>query len=664
MSRKTIPSMKNKINKIKTIFILLMLFFTFNLIAQNPVYKLQVDLKNIGSSIKPDMYGVFFEDINFGADGGLYAELIKNRSFEFDHSLAGWSSFGDVTIQTKKPCFDKNPHYVRLEHKKLITGTGLENEGFKGIGVKAGENYDFTVYARISTSKSTPVILRIELVNPENNIFETQKLEIKDADWTKYKVTLHPKSTVSKARLRITMETVGTVDLEHISLFPQRTYNNRENGLRTDLVQALKDLKPGVFRFPGGCIVEGTTIATRYQWKNTVGPVENRPININRWNYTFPYKKFPDYYQSYGLGFYEYFLLSEDLEAEPLPVLNCGLSCQYENEGMDQHIQIKDLKPYIDDALDLIEFANGPVTSKWGKLRAEMGHPESFNLKYLAIGNEQWGPIYPERLTHFVDAIREKYPKILIIGGSGPGAEGAEFDYLWPEMKRLGVDLVDEHYYRTPEWFLRGAARYDSYDRNGPKVFAGEYACHPDNRENSFLTALCEAAFMTGLERNADIVHLATYAPLFAHVDAWQWRPDLIWFDNLTHVRTPNYYVQQLYGHNPGTHVLSLLLEGKPLTGQNDLYATASLDQNTNELILKLVNTSIQKKQLNVKIENLTSGTHKGKHTILHATDLEAKNTFENPSKVIPVINEFELKDSDLSTTLRPLSFSVYRISL
>jgi len=610
------------------------------------------------------MYGVFFEDINFGADGGLYAELIKNRSFEFDNPFGGWTPFGDVTIQTKNPCFDKNPHYVRLVHRNLIMGTGLDNEGFKGIGVKDGDKYDFSVYARTADKKDTPLKIRVELVNSENNIVETQRLEIQGIDWKKYQVTLAPKQTESKARLRITMETVGTLDLEHISLFPQKTFMNRPNGMREDLAQALKDLKPGVFRFPGGCIVEGTTIETRYQWKNTVGPVENRPININRWNYTFQHKKFPDYYQSYGLGFYEYFLLSEDLGSEPLPVLNCGLSCQFENHGMEQHVHVEDLKPYVQDAIDLIEFANGPVTSKWGKLRSDMGHPKPFNLKYLAIGNEQWGPLYPERLTVFVDEIRAKYPEIQIIGSSGPGSEGEDFDYLWPEMKRLKVDLVDEHFYRSPEWFLRGAARYDSYDRNGPKVFAGEYACHPDNRENSFLTALCEAAFMTGLERNADIVHLATYAPLFAHIDAWQWRPDLIWFDNLTHVRTPNYYVQQLYGHNVGTHVLQLLSDGKPLTGQHDLYATAVLDQKTNEVIIKIANVSIQKKQIKLNVGGLSAGKHKGTQTLLHATDLEAKNTFADPAQVVPVTSEVETDGSELKATLRPLSFSVYRIAL
>lgn len=627
-----------------------------------PVSEWNVDVRKVGSPIQSTMYGIFFEDINFGADGGLYAELIKNRSFEFDNPLGGWVPFGDVTILEKAPCFDRNPHYARLTYAKQITGTGLDNEGFRGIGIKAGEKYDFSLYARTVTNG--PIKLRIELVNSTNDIYETQRLEVNGKEWKKYSITLSPKVTEAKSRLRITMETAGTIDLEHISLFPEHTFNNRPNGMRADLAQALKDLKPGVFRFPGGCIVEGTTVETRYQWKNTVGPVENRPININRWNYTFPHKKFSDYYQSYGLGFFEYFQLSEDIGAEPLPVLNCGLSCQFENEGMDQHIPVNKLQPYIDDALDLIEFANGPTTSEWGKLRAEMGHPAPFNLKFIAIGNEQWGPIYPERLEPFVKAIRARYPEIKIIGSSGPNAEGKDFEYLWPEMKRLEVDLVDEHYYRSPEWFLNSPKRYDSYDRKGPKVFAGEYACHPENRENSFLTALCEAAFMTGFERNADVVELCTYAPLFAHVDAWQWRPDLIWFDNLNCVKTPNYYVQQLYGHNVGTNVLPLTMNNEPLTGQNELYATAALDKNTNELILKIVNTGIQNRNIKLHVNGLSAGKHKAKLTILHASDIEAKNTLCNPLQVVPVESELEVESSGMNITMKPLSFFVYRIAL
>lgn len=624
-------------------------------------YLIKMDVDKIGSTIQPTMYGVFFEDINFGADGGLYAELIKNRSFEFEYPFTGWTPFGDVSIRSDKPCFDRNPHYARLINRKQLTGTGLINEGFKGIGIKTNEKYDLSFYAR--TLKNETMKLKIEIVSDKNDIIESKEVSINSKSWNKYMITFAPMQTCSKSSIRITMLTTGVLDIEHISLFPQETFNNRSNGLRKDLAMALKDLKPGVFRFPGGCIVEGTDLSTRYQWKNTIGPVENRPININRWNYTFSHKKFPDYYQSYGLGFYEYFVLSEDIGAEPLPVLNCGLSCQYENNDPNQNCPVDKLEPYIEDALDLIEFANGPITSTWGKIRADMGHPAPFNLKMIAIGNEQWGTLYTERLEPFVKAIRAKYPNIKIIGSSGPQAEGKDFDFLWPEMKRIGVDLVDEHYYRSPEWFLSNANRYDSYDRNGPKVFAGEYACHAPDKENSFLTALSEAAFMTGLERNADVVHLCTYAPLFAHKEAWQWRPDLIWFDNLSFVKTPNYYVQQLFGNNAGTHVLALTMNGKAVSGQQNLYATAASDATDNTLIIKIANTGIDQKKISFILDGLKAGVHAVTLAHLNSSDLNAKNSFETPDRITPKVVHSYIKDNKMDIALPPLSFTILRIA-
>lgn len=621
-----------------------------------------VDVESIGSPIQSTMYGAFFEDINFGADGGLYAELIKNRSFEFDHPFVGWLPFGTVTIETKNPCFRNNPHYARLSYTKELTYSGLANEGFRGIGVREGDKYDFSVYARIAGKEA--VTLKIELVSAGNEIIGMEELEITGKEWGKYSVTLEPKQTDVKSTLRITLLNQGAVDLDHISLFPRKTFMNRPNGMREDLAQALKDMKPGVFRFPGGCIVEGNDLATRYQWKHTIGPVEERIGNVNRWNFTFKHKKFSDYYQSYGLGFYEYFVLSEDLGAEPLPVLNCGLSCQYENDDPNENCPVDKLQPFIDDALDLIEFANGAATSKWGKIRAEMGHPEPFNLKMIAIGNEQWGTLYTERLALFMKAIREKYPDMLIVGSSGPTPAGKEFDFLWDEMKRLQVDLVDEHYYRSPDWFLKNASRYDSYDRNGPKVFAGEYASHAQGRENNFLSALSEAAFMTGLERNADVVHLCTYAPLFAHVDAWQWRPDLIWFDNLTFAKTPNYYVQQMYGVNVGTHVLPLTFEGKPVAGESELYASAVLDQTTHEIIVKVVNTSLSEQRIKLSFKGLIPGEYTCQTTSLSSLDLTKVNTIGSPLAIIPVEKEIKLAVPDATIQLPACSFTVYRISV
>lgn len=623
-----------------------------------------VDTRKPGSTIQPTMYGIFFEDINYGADGGLYAEMIKNRSFEFPQHLMGWNSFGDVKIHNDGP-FDRNPHYARLtwpghDHKH----TGLDNEGFFGVTVKQGETYRFSVWARVAALISGKESIRIELVGADNEVITRQNLIIDSKDWKKYQLELKPGRTDAKARLRIFLTSKGSLDLEHISLFPTETWKNRENGLRKDLAQALYDLNPGVFRFPGGCIVEGTDLHTRYDWKKSVGPVENRPLNENRWQYTFPHRFFPDYYQSYGMGFYEFFELSEDLGAEPLPIVSVGLACQFQNGCCEAHVPVGELSDYIQDALDLIEFANGDVSTTWGKVRAEMGHPAPFNLKFLGIGNEQWGPEYPERLEPFMKAIRAKYPEIQIIGSSGPGSEGKDFEFLWPEMKRLKVDLVDEHFYRPESWFLAQGARYDNYDRKGPKVFAGEYACHPRNRKNNFESALMEAAFMTGLERNADIVHMATYAPLFAHVEGWQWRPDLIWFDNMKSVRSINYYVQQLYGHYPGTHVLKTLSGKTPLTGQDGLFASSALDKDKNQLILKIANTADKVNEVNYVFNRLKAAERDAKCIQLTSPDLDWENTLEEPNKVIPVEKAMKVDSNTLKLELPAKSFTVVVINL
>ncbi len=620
-----------------------------------------VDVSRPTAKIQPTMYGIFFEDINFGADGGLYAELVKNRSFEFPQPFVGWVPFGNVTVQDTQPCFDRNPHYVRIVNDGSLLRAGLDNEGYRGIGLKQGEEYRFTAYTR--TPDARPMKLSIELVNSNGENPLKKEIEISGDSWQKQTVVLKSPFTDAHSRLRVVLLTEGTVDMDHISLFPVKTWKNRENGLRADLVQALYDLNPGVFRFPGGCIIEGNSLATRYQWKNSVGPVENRPLNENRWNYTFKYKAFPDYFQTLGLGFYEYFLLSEDLGAEPLPIVSCGLSCQYESNEV---VPLSELAPYVQDALDLIEFANGAVTSKWGKVRAEMGHPEPFNLKMIGIGNEQWGKVYPERLEVFTKAIRAKYPDVKIVGSSGPSADGDKFDYLWPEMKRIGVDLVDEHYYMAPEWFLANATRYDNYDRKGPKVFAGEYASHDHatGKANNFLAALSEAAFMTGLERNADVVHLATYAPLFAHVDAWQWNPDLIWFDNLRMMRTPNYYVQQMYGMNAGTDVLPLQMDGNPVAGKDSLYATAALNAPTREVILKFVNVGSSPAKVRIDFNGLKKRRLlSGSCTYMQSSDLKAVNTLEQ-EVLLPRVRPVKVKAQSLSLKLQPRSFEVYRLTL
>ena len=645
-------------------------FFAISLHAQ--INEMVIQTRKPGAVIQPTMYGLFFEDINYGADGGLYAELVKNRSFEFPQRLMGWESYGNVTVKDDGP-FERNPHYVRLldaghPHKH----TGLDNVGYFGIGVKEGEEYRLTVWARKLENENSKI--RVELVNissnDENQAFASQELVIDSKEWKKYTLILKPAKTFAHARLRIFLLSNEGVDLEHISLFPVDTWKGHENGLRKDLAQALYDVRPGVFRFPGGCIIEGTDLDTRYNWKNSVGPVENRPLNENRWQYTFMHRFFPDYYQSYGMGFYEFFLLSEEIGAEPLPVVNCGLACQFQNNNESAHIPVAQLGGYIQDALDLVEFANGDTSTKWGKLRADMGHPAPFNLKFIAIGNEQWGPEYPARLKPFLDAFRKYHPEIKVIGSSGPGSEGDQFEYLWPEMRRLNADLVDEHFYRPESWFLSQGARYDNYDRKGPKVFAGEYACHGKGKKwNHFYTSLLEAAFMTGLERNADIVHMATYAPLFAHVDGWQWRPDMIWFDNLNTVKTVSYYVQQLYSLNKGTNVLPLSMNGKAVTGangQNGLFASSVWDKKTNEVIVKIINTSDKSQPVKLNFNGLRRNERlsNGRLITLTSSDLDAANTIENPFLIVPVEQTQAINNNLLETNIDPNSFYIYKFKL
>ena len=583
----------------------------------------------------------------------------------------GWQTFGNVQLKDDGP-FERCPHYVVLGwpgHRDRRSG--LQNEGYFGIGVVKNESYRFSVWAKALNGKGR---IRVQLIDQytmdERQEFVNTHIDITSDKWKKYEVTIKAPKTHNRANLRIFLDGGNSVALEHISLFPVNTFKNRENGMRRDLAQALADQHPGILRFPGGCIVEGVDLKTRYQWKNTIGPVENRPLNENRWEYTFDYRFYPDYFQSYGLGFFEFFQLSEDIGAEPLPVLNVGMACQFQN-GKDPkgYVPVDQLKPYIDDCLDLIEFANGDTTTTWGKKRAEMGHPAPFNMKYLGVGNEQWDTLYFERLEPFVKAIRAKYPNIKLIGTSGPDSEGKMFEIGWKAMKEQKVDLVDEHFYRPESWFLSHGLRYESYDRKGPKVFAGEYACHGRGKKwNHFETSLYEAAFMTDLERNADVVHMTAYAPLFAHVDGWQWRPDLIWYDNTRMFKTVSYYVQQMYATNKGTNVLKMTMDNKPVAGQegqNGLFASAVVDKAENIVIVKVINTSKEKQSVSINLLGLKGAAQAETITLTH-NEMDAENTLDEPEKITPktgtVSCEAGKKNSILNDELPAMSFRIYKI--
>jgi len=622
------------------------------------------------ATIQPTMWGIFFEDINFAADGGIYAEMVKNRSFEFFSPTMGWkiqkqdSLAGSTLIINRGDKKPENPRFARITVDNIRGTYCLTNGGFRGMGVKQGMEYHFSIMA--SLIPASAIKLRIELVDSNGKTIGQANLSPEGADWKKYTVSFTASATEPKAKLNVWFEGKGTMNVDMISLFPNDTWKNRPNGLRADLVQLLADLKPGFLRFPGGCVVEGRELATRYQWKKTIGNVEDRQLIVNRWNTEFSHRPTPDYFQTFGLGFYEYFQLSEDIGAEPLPILSCGMACQFNTAEV---VPLDQLDPYIQDALDLIEFANGPVDSKWGKIRAEMGHPASFNLKMLGVGNEQWGPQYIERYIAFVKAIKAKYPAMNLVTGTGPFPDGEYFDYAATELKKLNAQIVDEHYYRNPEWFLQNATRYDHYDRNSFKIFAGEYAAQsvaivsPDNK-NNWNCALSEAAFMTGLERNADVVYMTSYAPLFAHTEGWQWTPDLIWFDNLNSFGTPNYYVQKMFSTNRGDKAMPILSDNKPLTGQEGIYASASQDIAANELIMKIVNSSDKTQTKTISIEGARKLSSKGKLTVLKSEKPDGMNSIQSPKQISPAEQELVVKGGKVSITLAPYSLNVIRVKL
>lgn len=514
--------------------------------------EIQVQCDKPTVPISPVLYGIFFEDINFAADGGLYAELVQNRSFEYYpvpgsnplseqyHPLYAWEKVerGGASVRISQerllPLNRNNPFYLAVRVDEAGSGAGVMNTGFDGITIDAGESYDVSLYARRDGRGRAAITAALEL--EDGTVCGSIRFDGIGNVWRKFEGVITSDKTADTARLVLTTTGRGRLYLDMVSLFPQKTFKGRKNGMRADLAQALVDLEPKFFRFPGGCIAHGHGLANVYGWKDSVGDVAERRGNWNRWGY----------HQTYGLGYYEYFQLCEDIGAEPLPVLPVGVSCGFTPPY--EVCPMEDLHVWIDDVLDLIEFANGPADNKWGSLRAKMGHPEPFGLEYICLGNEEHDrPELRQRFPHFVKAIREKYPDIKIIGTSGLGPEIPLYDL----MMNLDVYSSDEHYYMNPDWFITNQNRFDDFDRDKPKIFVGEYASH--SQGNTQFDAVAEAAFLTGIERNGDIVDMACYAPLFAHYNHTQWsRADLIWFDKRNVVKTPNYYVQQLFSCNQG----------------------------------------------------------------------------------------------------------------
>lgn len=508
-----------------------------------------------------DMFGIFFEDLNHAADGGLYAELVQNRSFEFDpidhkdyHALTAWEKVerGNarvvLNVENEYPLHENNQHYLTLDVIETGDGSaGIKNLGFTpGIPVKQADNYIFSMYAKAESD--TPKEIQVTLESADGKkVYATEVINVNSTKWKKYEIVMTSVDTDFSSHLVLTTKQQGKVYLDMISLFPEDTYKGRRNGLRKDIAEKLEALKPKFMRFPGGCLVHDGSLNendrnSMYRWKNTIGKVEERPARRNNWGYN----------QTLGLGYYEYFQLSEDIGAKPIPILPGGYDPHHH-----RIVPIEELQPWIDDALDLIEFANGDTSTIWGAKRAELGHPEPFNLEYIGIGNEEVGEPFFERYAYFHQAIKEKYPDMKVINTSGPFAAGREYDRGWQSARENKSDFVDEHYYQSPEWFLANYHRYDHFKAEDPKVFLGEYATWG----NTYYNALVEAAFMTGLEKNAHAVGLACYAPMLCNVNYVNWKPDLIWFDNHQVFGTPNYYVQQLFMHHQGDTTLHVELE-------------------------------------------------------------------------------------------------------
>lgn len=631
-------------------------FLTPTLQAQRTT--VTVDAASAGKPISPDLFGVFFEDLNYAADGGLYAELIQNRSFEYSpteqpswNPLSFWDlqkrggGDGSITVAEMRPIHENNPHYVLLTVGKPGDGVGMVNGGFDGIPLRAGDTYEASFWAyqafmgpmwgRGDNSRPMPVTLRLETRSGE--VLAEASMQVAGRQWRRLSAALKPTRTVDDARLVLLAHEAGGIALDMISLFPEKTFRNRPNGLRADLAQAVADLQPKFVRFPGGCLVHGGGIHRYYDWKETIGPVEQRRARRNSWGY----------HQTMGLGYFEYFQFCEDIGATPLPIVTAGVCCQHAgsspNRGQEG-LPLEEMPAYIQDVLDLIEWANGPATSKWGARRAAAGHPEPFGLKYLGVGNEDAiTPIFKERFKMVYDAVKAKHPEITVIGTVGPFASGSDYDNGWAFAKELKLAMVDEHYYVSPQWFWDNLTRYDKYDRSSAKVYVGEYAAHDrDKRRNTLRSAIAEAAGMAAFERNGDIVHFASYAPLFARRSHTQWHPDMIYFTGTEVFPSANYFVQQLFSVNSGDTYLETVLSAA--AGPRKLAASSVRNSKSGHLIVKIVNGADVPAPLTVTLSGLAAGDIPATRTVLTGPAPDAFNEDGQPPAVKPVSGDVTLK--------------------
>ncbi|MDE7376685.1 MAG: alpha-L-arabinofuranosidase [Muribaculaceae bacterium] len=633
------------------------------------VYSIKADPKG-RKHISDMLIGIFFEDINYAADGGLYAELIQNRDFEYQPSdrgndwnwnaLTAWSmpraDKGSAVIATTNPIHANNPHYLSVDARP---GFQIVNGGWDGIALNAAENYDLNFKARGNAK------IKAELVDANGNSLAAKTVDVTSEDWADYAASFMAGTDVDGASLVLTVVgDGGKFDLDMVSLFPRSTFKGRNNGLRADLAQTLADLPPRFVRFPGGCVAHGDGIDNIYDWKGSVGPLEARRPLRNLWGY----------HQTRGLGYYEYFQFCEDIGAEPLPVLAAGVPCQ--NSGTAAHhshdalttrgqqcgIPMEEMDAYIQDVLDLIEWANGPADSRWGRVRAEAGHPEPFGLKYIGIGNEDMiTPVFEERFRMIYDAVAKAYPDVKVVGTVGPFYEGADYDEGWRLARELDIPYVDEHYYVSPGWMIYNQDYYDDYQRGGTQVYLGEYAAHLDGRPSNIETALAEALYLTSVERNADVVAMTSYAPLFSKDGHTQWRPDLIYFNNSDVRPSVDYYVQQLYGQNSGDEYIPAQVKSTVAAPVNQDKAEARVassivyDSRTGEYILKVANLLPVSYTLKADLSKLGIPKRKsGKMTVLSGAPAD--------SDVFPASSDMNFPSNGiLQVSLPAYSFAVFR---
>lgn len=615
-------------------------------------------------AISKDLFGAFFEDLSYAADGGLYAELVQNRSFEYNpadrkewNPLSFWEyttqghGYGKISVESASPIAPTNPHYVVLDiDHPGSEGVGIINSGFDGITLRSGEGYDFSVY--LKQISGTTAQIKVELRGNRGISYGNLSIMLTGKGWKKYTGTIKAVADADSAHLSLVSLTKGKIAIDEVSLFPHKTFKGEKNGLRADLAQAIADLKPKFVRFPGGCLVHGDGLANIYRWKKTIGPVEFREQDRNIWVY----------HQSFGLGFYEYFRFCEDIGAKPLPILAAAVSCQ--NSGTAWNVGQKaisetDMKSYIQDILDLIEYANGPVTSKYGAKRASAGHPKPFNLQYIGIGNEdKQTDVFRDRFQEIYNAVRAKYPGITIIGTVGPSPAGDDYNQGWDFANRLHIPVVDEHFYEKPAWFLNNNNRYDGYRRLNSKVYIGEYA----SWGNNLINALSEAAFMTGMERNGDVVKMASYAPLLANLSHISWNPNLIYFNNKMLFKTANYFVQQLFSINQGDLYIPDIIKFNLQDASKDstLAASCVKDSATGDIILKIVNAGAKETTAMVNLAGLNIQQGNAQLDLLTGDPID-KNSIIDPNKV--QVMRHELPEAAIDHyTAPPFSLTVIRL--